>query len=61
MTAILNTPVPLSEGGGAVPRPPLGILKEVKLGKKWTENASERVNFSKLSYPGEEGPIPPKG
>ena len=30
---------------------PLQLIKRAQIGKKWTENASERVNFSKFSYP----------
>ena len=36
------------------------LMKQHKLGKKWSENASERVHFSKFSYPG-EGHIPSPG
>ena len=30
---------------------PSQFIKRAQIGRKWTENASERVDFSKFSYP----------
>ena len=50
--------------GSAVPHPPLlapppiRLIKRAQIGIKWTENASETVNFSRFSYPGRGSFLP---